>query len=232
MGVTASNRDGVTVLTLDRPPVNAMDLELLEQLVDRLDAVAASPPAALVIEGAGGSFSAGLDLKKVPAYGPADQRKVVAAINAMVLASYPLPCPVVAAVTGHAIAGGFILAICADYRVASLDGRYGLTEVKVGVPYPAAAIGVVRAELPPHAARRLALGNQLVGAAECVELGVFDEALPAGDVTERAVAVAKELAGFPAPVYARTKGELRARASDDMRAAVEAEPLAGTTSRA
>ena len=67
----------------------------------------------------------------------------------MVIATYALPCPVVAAVTGHAIAGGLVLALCADYRIASTAGRYGLTEIKVGVPYPQAAIMAVRSELAP-----------------------------------------------------------------------------------
>lgn len=73
----------------------------------------------------------------------------------MVLASNGMPCPVIAAVTGHAIAGGLVLALSADLRIASLEGRYRLTEVKVGVPYPQAAIGVVRAELAAPAVRNL-----------------------------------------------------------------------------
>ena len=95
----------------------------------------------------------------------------------MALGVYGLTCPVVGAITGHAIAGGLVLALCTDLRIASGDGRYGLTEVRVGVPYPQAAIGVVRAELAPAAARRLAFGNQLLDGDECLRLGVFDEVL-------------------------------------------------------
>jgi enoyl-CoA hydratase len=74
-------------------------------------------------------------------------------------------------ITGHAIAGGMVLALCADYRVSSDSGRYGLTEVAVGVPYPQAAIGVVRAELSPSAARVLTLRGPLTAAGECLRLG-------------------------------------------------------------
>ena len=95
---------------------------------------------------------------------------MVSGINRMVLATYGMSCPVIAAVTGHAIAGGLVLALCADLRVASLEGRYGLTEVKVGVPYPQAAIGVVRAELATHAARSLVLGNRLIDGREALRL--------------------------------------------------------------
>jgi enoyl-CoA hydratase len=131
----------------------------------------------------------------------------------------------VCAITGHAIAGGMVLALCGDHRVASSEGRYGLTEVKVGVPYPQAAIGVVRAELPAPAARVLALGNRLVDAAECVRLGAFDEAVAPGAVLDRALAVARELAAMPAGVYARTKAELRGATLAALRINAERDPL-------
>jgi enoyl-CoA hydratase len=96
-----------------------------------------------------------------------------------------------------------VLALCADLRIASLEGRYGLTEVKVGVPYPQAAIGVVRAELTPHAARKLVLSNQLIDGPEALRLGLFDEVLAPGAVLSQAMELATETAAFPADVYAR-----------------------------
>ena len=217
--------DRATVLRIDRPPANAMDLELLEELVGAFRRIAADPPAALILSGREGFFSAGVDLKAVPAYNAEQNRRMVAAINDMVLASYPLPFPVIAAVTGHAIAGGLVLALCADIRIASMSGRYGLTEVKVGVPYPQAALGVVRTELPPHAARRLVFDNRLISAQECVRLGVVDEALAAEQVLGRAIGVANEMSAFPNEVYARTKLELRGAAWEAMRTAARADPL-------
>jgi enoyl-CoA hydratase len=118
-----------------------------------------------------------------------------------------------------------VLALCTDLRVASWDGRYGLTEVKVGVPYPQAAIGVVRAELPPHAARTLALGNQLVDAETCRRLGAFDEVVAPADVLPRSLEVAHELAAMPGDVYARTKAELRGATIMRLREAAAADPL-------
>jgi len=223
--VTLAEHEGVAVLTADRPPANAMDVELLRELVAAVEHLAASPPGALVLAGRPGFFSAGADLKAIPGYGPADQRAAVQGINAMALGVYALPCPVVGAITGHAIAGGLVLALCTDVRVASSAGRYGLTEVKVGVPYPQAAIGVVRAELAPHAARLLALGNQLVEAHACLRLGVFDEAREPEDVLPRALELAAELAVMPPDVYARTKQELRGATIARLRAAATNEPL-------
>jgi enoyl-CoA hydratase/carnithine racemase len=218
----------VKVMTADRPPVNAMNLELLDELVTTVEQLAADVPAALVLAGRPGAFSAGLDLKAVPAYEPDEQRRMVEGINAMALGVYGLPCPVVCAITGHAIAGGFVLAVCGDHRVASSEGRYGLTEVKVGVPYPQGAIGVVRAELTPGAARILVLGNRLVDADECLRLGAFDEVVEPDSVVDRAVEVARELAELPADVYARTKAELRADTLAAVRAAAAADPLLQT----
>lgn len=223
--VTAEQRDGIVVVTIDRPPANAMNVELLEDLVAAVETLAAEPPEAVVLAGRPGFFSAGADLKLAPAYGPDEQRRMVHGINAMALGVYSLPCPVVAAITGHAIAGGFVLALCADHRVASTAGSYGLTEVKVGIRYPQAAIGVVRAELDPVAARRFALGNRLTDAETCVRAGAFDETVEAEAVLDRALEVAAELAAFPSEVYAATKQGLRGETVDALRAASEQDPL-------
>lgn len=216
---------GVATVVADRPPANAMDVTLLGELVAALREVATAPPAALVLSGRPGFFSAGADLKAVPAYGPDEQRAMVEGINDMALGVYALPCPVVGAITGHAIAGGMVLALCTDLRVASSAGKYGLTEVKVGVPYPQAAIGVVEAELGPQARRLFAFGNALHDAQTCQRLGVFDEVVEPDAVLPRAQELAGELAAMPADVYARTKRDLRGATIERMRAAAADDPL-------
>lgn len=216
---------GVTTVAVDRPPANAMDVALLGELVAALDGVAADPPAAVVLAGRPGFFSAGADLKAVPSYGPDEQRAMVEGINAMALGVYGLPCPVVGAITGHAIAGGMVLAICTDLRVASSEGKYGLTEVRVGVPYPQAAIGVVQAELPAPARRLFAFGNALHDAQTCRRLGVFDEVVEPAEVVPRAQALARDLASMPGEVYARTKRDLRGATIERLCAAAADDPL-------
>jgi enoyl-CoA hydratase len=217
--------DGVATVIADRPPANAMDVTLLGELVAVLREVAADPPAAVVLSGRPGFFSAGADLKAVPSYGPAEQRAMVEGINDMALGVYALPCPVVGAITGHAIAGGMVLALCTDLRIASSAGKYGLTEVKVGVPYPQAAIGVVEAELAPPARRLFAFGNALHDAQTCLRLGVFDEVVEPHTVLPRAQELARELAAMPAEVYARTKRDLRGATIERLRAAAADDPL-------
>ena len=219
MHINRRQHGEVLVLTIDRPPVNAMNVELLEELVAEIEALSAAPPPAVVIAGRPGCFSAGVDLKAVRDYAPEQQRSMIVGINRMVTASYGLPCPLVAAVTGHAIAGGFVLALGADVRIASTDGRYGLTEVKVGVPFPEAAIRIVRAELTAGAARTLALGSQLLTAAECHSLGAFDEIVAPDAVLDRALEVATDLAELPSDVYGYTKRALRGDTLTAMHAA-------------
>jgi enoyl-CoA hydratase len=113
-------------------------------------------------------------------------------------------------VNGHAIAGGMILALCGDHRLAADGGgRFGLTEVRAGIPYPRAAIAIVRAELDSAAARRLVLGGELVGVREALALGLVDEVCDAAELLPRALALAADRAALPREAYARIKRQLR-----------------------
>jgi enoyl-CoA hydratase len=206
----------LSVVRIDRPPANALDLELLDEGHRCLEELRAADPGAVVITGRDGFFSAGVDLKLAPTLDLEGQRSMVAGINRLFAGWYAFPRPVVCAVNGHAIAGGLILALCGDYRVGATEGKLGLTELRAGIPYPAVAMAVVRAELSPRAARVLVLGADLIGPGEAVELGVLDELVDHGDVLPRALEVAGELAGLPAAAYARIKEQLR----DDTIAAI------------
>jgi enoyl-CoA hydratase len=208
--VAIEDRDGIALVRIDRPPANAMDLELLEEGHAVLDDLARAEPGAVVLTGRDGFFSAGLDLKVAPTLDAEGQRAMGAGINRLFAGWYAFPRPVVCAVNGHAIAGGLVFALCADYRVAAADGRYGLTELRAGVPYPTMAIAVVAAELSAPAARRLVLRADLVDAADLRELGAFDEVVPNDEVLDRALAVARDLAALPSSAYAATKRRLRA----------------------
>ncbi|MFL5851695.1 MAG: enoyl-CoA hydratase/isomerase family protein [Solirubrobacteraceae bacterium] len=208
--VSIEEHHDVAVVRVDRPPANAMDPGLLADAVAATEDIAAAEPAAVVLTGRPGFFSAGADLKVVPTLDADGQRAMVDGINGLCMAWYGLPRPVVCAVNGHAIAGGLVFALCADYRVAAADGRYGLTELRAGVPYPTMAIAVVAAELSAPAARRLVLRADLVDAADLRELGAFDEVVPNDEVLDRALAVARDLAALPSSAYAATKRRLRA----------------------
>lgn len=186
-----------------------MDPELLEEGHRVAAELAAAPPAAVVLTGREGFFSAGADLKVAPTLDADGQRAMVDGINKIFASWYGFPRPVVCAVNGHAIAGGFILALCGDYRVGSTEGKYGVTELKAGLPYPAVALAVLRSELHPPALRRLALGADLVDAQAALEAGALDEVCEPDQVLHRATDVARRLAELPPEAYAKVKDQLR-----------------------
>ena len=210
-------------MRLDRPPANALDPELLEEGTAAVAELAAAEPAAVVLTGREGFFSAGVDLKVVPQLDEAGQRAMVDGINGVFLAWYSLPRPVVCAVNGHAIAGGLILALCGDHRVGVAGaGKLGLTELRAGIGFPAAAMAVVRAELSPPTVRQLVLRSELIDAGpEAVELGLLDELAAPDELLDRALVVADTLAALPRAAYARVKEQLRGDTVARMRAVVE-----------
>jgi enoyl-CoA hydratase len=218
--------DKVLVVRINRPPANALVPELLEEGGRLVEELRSDPPPAVVITGAGEFFSGGVDLKVAPRLPAEEQTRMVAGINALFAGWYGFWHPVVAAVNGHAVAGGLILALCADHRVGADRAKYGLTETRVGIPYPAAAIGVVKAELAAGTARRLVLGAELIDSRLALEGGVVDELAPAERVLARALAVAHELAELPTQTFAAVKRQLRGAAVDAIRAAVEEDPMA------
>jgi enoyl-CoA hydratase/carnithine racemase len=199
----------VTVVRMNRPPVNAIDPELAAEGTALLEELRDERGGAVVITGSGGSFCAGLDLKVAPTLDAAQQHTMRDAVNNLLGGWALFPRPVVTAVNGHAIAGGLILALCGDWRVVGSEGSFGLTEVNVGVPYPPAAIAIVRSELSPPAARRLALGGQLIDSQAACDEGLFDERVEDAELLERAVEAARRLAPLAGPAYTETKRALR-----------------------
>jgi enoyl-CoA hydratase/carnithine racemase len=225
--VSVEERGDVALVTFDRPPANAMNHELLEAGHAALGDLAAREPGAVVLAGREGVFSAGVDLKLAPTLDAEGQRTMIEGINRLFAGWYALPRPVVCAVTGHAIAGGFILALCGDWRVGATEGKYGLTELRAGIPYPAVAMLAVRAELAPAVARRLVLRAELIDAPAALDAGVFDELAEPDQVVPRALTVAEELAGLPRGAYATIKRQLRGDTIDAMREVLEGgDPMA------
>jgi enoyl-CoA hydratase len=221
----------VAIVRINRPPANALDLDLLAEGHEVREQLARAQPGAVVITGHERFFSAGVDLKEAPALSPGEQRHTIDGINRLFNGWYAFPHPVVAAVNGHAVAGGLILALCADYRVCATEGKLGLTELRAGLPYPVAAISVVRAELTAPAARRLVLGSALVEPPEALALGVVDELRPPAEVVDRAIAVALDLAALPATSYKQVKRQLRGPTIDAIDRALAGgagDPVLGT----
>ena len=204
----------IAVLRIDRSPANAIDLELADEFDTALERIKASDDiSALIVTGAGNCFSAGLDLKAVPTYDRGQQQAMVMQVNRLFGGLYGLPLPTIAAVNGHAIAGGVILTLACDYRIgAEGDYKLGLAEVRVGVPFPVAAMAIVRSELSPPVARMMVLTARNYGPGAAASMGVLDELQPPERLLPRAIEVATEMASLPHTIYGRVKLRLRAEA--------------------
>jgi enoyl-CoA hydratase len=198
---------------MNRPPANAIDLELAERFEAALDEAMKQEPAALVLTGTGGFFSGGLNLKTVPAYPTAKQRSLLLAVNRMIGRLYACPIPVVGGINGHAVAGGLIVALTADYRVGPTgNAQFGLTEARVGIPFPAATMIVLHAELAPQDLRYITLYARSFGPEKAQARGILDELQEPTAVLERAIELATEMASIPSDAYARIKRQVRGAA--------------------
>ena len=224
--VTVENHGEVALVRVDRPPANALDLELLEEGSAAVAELRSAEPGAVVLVGREGFFSAGVDLKAVLELDRDGQRAMVDGINRLFLSWYSFPRPLVCAVNGHAVAGGLILALCGDHRVGSGAGTLGLTELRAGIPYPAAAMAIVRAELPPPTVRALTLRAELLDADhKAVSLGMIDELCAPDVLVDRSLQVANALAELPRDAYARVKEQLRGGTIAELEAVVADDPM-------
>jgi len=201
----------IAVMRLNRPPANALDLALAGEFDNALATIEkSSDVGALILTATGNCFSAGLDLKAIPDYDRDQQRSMVTEVNRLFGRLYGLPLPAIAAVNGHAIAGGVILTLGCDYRIgAEGDYKLGLAEARVGVPFPVAAMAIVKSELNHRVARLMVLTARNLTPEEALAAGVLDELQPPDRLLDRALEVAREMAALPRGTYARIKRTMR-----------------------
>jgi enoyl-CoA hydratase len=226
MHVERHEIDGGAVLRLSKPPVNALWVDLLDELAEACAGEVEAGARAIVLTGAGSCFSAGIDTKAAAVADADTQVAGVHAINRTVKTLFGLPIPVVAAVNGHALGGGLVIPLACDLVLAtSAPCKLGLNEVAAGVPFPAVALAAVRARLAPPVFNNLCLTGRTFGPQEALALGVVDEVC-GGDLLERAGAVAAELAGYPA--YGRVKEQVRREQLAEMEELAEHDPMLGS----
>jgi enoyl-CoA hydratase len=227
--VGEDNRSGgVRVLTLDRPPANAEDENLLSDLSAALDrAAGAAAVRAVVLTGRGRFFSGGLDLS-APPQGDGMVAVTTALFRDVHLKLLTLPKPTLAMMNGHAIAGGLVLVLACDYRLG-LDGDYkiGLNEAAIGASFPKIALEIVRLRLTHQRAAELVLGAALYPASQAIRLGVVDELLPAEKLEETVMRRAARMGAFPREAYAHTKLALVAEAVERVLAETPEEAARG-----
>ena len=203
----------VLVVRIERPPANAMSPDLLDEGAELVEELRGSPPGAVVIT-AGNCLTGGGDLS-------ADRTLALSGSCSQLLTfSGGVDLKLVPSLPEAERSG-------ADYRIASSTASYGITELRVGTPFPAAAIGVIRAELEPAAVRRMVLGADLIDGATAHDWGVVDELAEGEDgVLERSLEVARGFAKLPSRTYELVKRQLRGEALERMLAASQDDPLA------
>jgi enoyl-CoA hydratase len=214
--IDRENVDGVAVVRLNHGKVNALDVELLQAITDTFTALDGSPEKAVVVTGAGRAFSAGVDLWRIIEGGPDYVDAFLPALSDAFLAVFGVGKPIVAAVNGHAIAGGAVLACACDRRLmADTGGRIGVTELDVGVPFPSAALEILAFAMGERPARDAIVAADTHSAREAVERGYVDELVAADALVDTAVGVAAGLADrIPADTYRLTKAQFQRRTRD------------------
>jgi enoyl-CoA hydratase len=204
--------EGILTLRLAHGKASALDVELLDALLRELEG-AADEARAIILTGTGSIFSAGVDLFRLTREGADYVRRFLPLLSRVVRALFAFPRPVVAAANGHAIAGGCILVLAADARLmAEGGGRIGVPELLVGVPFPAAALEVVRFAVPRDRVQSLVYTGRTLQPQEALAAGLLDEVVAPAELLPRAQEVARQLALIPPEVYRLTKQYLRAEA--------------------
>jgi len=211
-----SSRHGeVTILRMAHGKANAMSLEFCAALTGRIDEFRGSSARALVLIGTGKIFSAGVDLLRLSDGGAPYARQFLPALNAMFTAVFSCHKPIVAAINGHAVAGGCVLASAADRRLMARDsGRIGVTELLVGVPFPPIAMEIMRHVVASHRFELAIFSGATYPPDDAATRGLVDEVVNEQELLDRAITAAQALAALSPPAFALTKRQTRAAALD------------------
>jgi enoyl-CoA hydratase len=200
---------------MEHGKVNALDLELLLEFRECLSNLRRDSIRGLVLTGTGSSFSAGVDLYRVLQGGSEYITQFLPALEYTLRELFRFPHPVVAAVNGHAIAGGCVIVSACDYRImAEGNGRIGMTELLVGVPFPALPLEIVRACVAAQHLQSIIYTGRTYTPPEAVTVGLIDEIVAPESLLARAVQAAERLAGIPPRSFELSKSQIRREALD------------------
>jgi enoyl-CoA hydratase len=203
--------DDVAVLRLECGKANAMTPDLLDTLERMVDGFERSPATAAVLTGYERYFSGGLALPHIIDFDVVEMRGFIEHFARAMTRMFACEKPIVAAINGHAIAGGCVLALTCDWRI-SLDDpavRIGLNETQLGIGMPAIVIESLRAAVPPASLGPIAIEGALFTPARALALGLVHEVVPAGELIARATAKARAYAALPPAAVAQVKHAFR-----------------------
>jgi len=217
--IAVDHQDGIAVVRFEHGKVNVLDLELLRAIGDTLRSL--EDADALVLTGAGRAFSAGVDLKRLLESSADEVEQFLLALDDALITLYDFPRPTVAAVNGHAIAGGCILTEACDYRLMS-GGTIGVAELLVGVPFPTAPLEIFRTAVGARAPELIWTGRT-VGPDEALALGLIDAVAAPDELLDAALQRAAQLARIPRSTFLHTREQLRGDTRRRIAAAAEAD---------
>lgn len=215
--IELSHDGDIAILRMAHGKANAQSVEFCDAVAMALREQDHGPARAVVLTATGNMFSAGVDLLRITAEGAGYVRRFLPALNKLFDAAFSLKKPLVAAVNGHAMAGGCVLACCADLRLmARGSGRIGITEMLVGVPFPLLAFEVMRLAAHPKYFSEMVLSGATYLADDACERGLVHEVVEPAALMERAIAAARSLAALPPATFALTKEQLHQQAADNV----------------
>lgn len=209
--LTKIDHGEILELRLERPPVNALHHPLVQELNAAVEAAPRQGAKAIVISGAPGMFSAGLDVAFLLAQDQAGMQRFWKDFFGMLRSVATSPIPIVAAMTGHSPAGGAVISIFCDYRIAA-QGRFkiGLNEVQVGLPVPRVILGGLTRIVGVRQAERLAVRGMLVSPDEALAVGLVDQVVTPEEVIPKAIEWCRETLKLPQSALHVTRDSLRA----------------------
>jgi enoyl-CoA hydratase len=208
--IEIQERGNIGILFMRHGKVNALDVEFCETLLKQLDELAKSSLRAIVITGQGRIFSAGVDLLRVLDGGPPYIRRFLPLLIESFEKLFCFPKPVVAAINGHAIAGGCVLACATDHRIMAMEsGKIGTPELLVGVPFPTCALEIMRLAAAPPLFHALIHGGAMLSSDEANRAGLVDATFEPDKLLDESLRVAEVFAAIPGELYAITKRQIR-----------------------
>ena len=213
--IKVEHRESITILSFDHGKVNTIDIELFTELIKQLENLEKSECKAVVLTGAGSSFSAGVDLFRLLKDGNAYIEAFVPLLTSGLLKLFTFPKPLVAAVNGHAIAGGCIVACACDYRLmAKGNGKIGAPEMRVGVPFPTLPLEILRYVIPKQHFQEIVYTGRLCSPKEAIRAGLIDDVVESKNLLEHALSIAERFAAIPIQSFQSTKRLMRQPAID------------------
>ncbi|GAB3153574.1 enoyl-CoA hydratase-related protein [Micromonospora sonneratiae] len=198
--------DGIGTIRLDRPPMNALNTQLQEELRAAAAEATADPAVrAVIVYGGEKVFAAGADIKEMAEMSYVDMAERSADLSSALGAFARIPKPVVAAITGYALGGGCELALACDWRVVAEDAKLGQPEIKLGIIPGAGGTQRLARLVGPARAKDLIMSGRMVDAQEALRIGLVDRVVPAADVYDAAVALVRPYLSGPAQALRAAK---------------------------